>query len=91
MTALPQEPQISNNTQRRNVNFAICSFGMPQLLLCPTFQWIKVNILPHSSLFMPDCFTIPCQFTPLFNLHHLIFSSLLFGWFISIYLSPFFL
>jgi len=47
------------------------------------------NTLLRAFLFMANCFTIPCQFTPLFNLHHLIFSSLLFGRFISIHLCPF--
>jgi hypothetical protein len=34
--------------------------------------------------FKPFFFTTPCQFTPLLNLHPLIFCLMLFGWFISI-------
>jgi hypothetical protein len=40
--------------------------------------------------FMPFCFNIPSEFTPLFNLSCLIFGLLPFGWFIYIYLRRLF-
>jgi hypothetical protein len=36
---------------------------------------------------MPSCFNSPCQYTPILNLHPLIFGLTLYGWLHSIVLT----
>jgi len=52
-------------------------------------KWQSYNCNTPSPFCMPFCFNDPGQFTPLLNLHPCIFTSALFGWFISTYLSHF--
>jgi hypothetical protein len=52
-------------------------------------KWQSCNCSTPSPFLMPFCFNDPGQFTPLLNLHPCIFTSALFGWFISTYLSHF--
>jgi hypothetical protein len=59
----------------RNKNFTILFIWNASIASLPHISVDNskyTNALLRAFLFVPDCFTIPCQFTPLFNLHHLI-------------------
>ena len=74
------------------------AFPAPTLVTIPIMLSGTISIYTHTPKpcftpvsFVPFCFKAPCLFISFLNLRPQIFGLTLFGWFISICLSRFFL